>query len=180
MFPRGRVAGLLALGAACAAMPDLDVAGLAVGLHLDHPLGHRGLSHSLTFAATFAAGLTALLPARPWMSPGRARIWLFFFLAIASHGVLDALTNGGRGVAFWAPFSDARYHFPVTPIEVSPIGARPFFSSRGLEILLNELTWVWLPTALVVLAGRVLTRGVARGARPAVTQSPIEEIAETP
>ena len=46
---------------------------------------------------------------------------------MASHGVLDALTDGGPGVAFLAPFDDTRYFFPWRPIRVSPLW-RGFFS----------------------------------------------------
>jgi inner membrane protein len=30
---------------------------------------------------------------------------------MASHGVLDALTNGGHGIAFFSPFLNERYFF---------------------------------------------------------------------
>jgi inner membrane protein len=33
----------------------------------------------------------------------------FLFLAAASHGVLDAFTNGGLGIALFWPWSGARY-----------------------------------------------------------------------
>ncbi len=51
------------------------------------------------------------------------KVWLFLFVATISHGILDALTDGGLGVAFFAPFVNTRYFFPWTPIKVSPIGA---------------------------------------------------------
>jgi inner membrane protein len=66
-----------------------------------------------------------------------------------SHGVLDAMTNGGRGVAFLAPFSEERYHFPFRPIEVSPLSVRAFFTDRGVTIMENELVWIWLPALAV-------------------------------
>jgi inner membrane protein len=140
---------VLALGAACAVVPDLDVTGLAVGFGLDHPLGHRGFSHSVTFAVLLAAGLAWALRRRLAPSIGAGLLWLYFFACTISHGLLDALTNGGRGVAFLAPFSEHRYHFPVRPIEVSPLGVREFFTERGVTILANELVWVWLPAALL-------------------------------
>jgi inner membrane protein len=83
----------------------------------------------------------------------------------ASHGALDALTDGGLGVAFFAPFDAGRYFFPRTPIRVSPIGA-DFFGPRGLEVLASEALWVWLPAlALVaaVWAGRKLLKSPAGG-----------------
>jgi inner membrane protein len=79
----------------------------------------------------------------------RLRIWLFLFAAIASHGILDAFTNGGLGVALLAPFTAERYFFPVTPIQVSPIGWG-FFSERGLRALISEMLWVWTPSLAVL------------------------------
>ena len=158
--------GLVALGGALAVVPDLDVVGLGIGWGLDHPLGHRGLSHSLAAAAVLATIGTAAV--RLWTrrgaeaardpAPARWWLWLLLFMAAASHGVLDALTNGGRGVAFFAPFSEARWHFGVRPIEVSPIGVREFFTTRGVEVMANELRWIWLPSALMLAAGWMLGR----------------------
>ena len=112
---------VLAVGAACAVAPDLDVSGLTIGFGLDHPLGHRGFSHSIAFAVLLAL-VCAAGPATPRRTGRRGRPAVaYFFACTSSHGVLDALTNGGRGVAFLMPFSDQRYHFPVRPIEVSPL-----------------------------------------------------------
>ena len=148
-LPRPR-ATLVALGAALAVVPDLDVVGLAFGWGLDHPLGHRGLSHSLITAVTLA-GL-GTLACRPRPVERRWRIWLVLAAAAASHGVLDAMTNGGRGVAFFAPFLDTRWHFPLRPIEVSPIGVWSFISRRGVEVLTNEVVWLWLPCLAALAA----------------------------
>ena len=54
-------------------------------------------------------------------------------------------------VAFFSPLENSRYFFPYTPLEVSPIGVRGFFSQRGIDILINEFSWVVLP--LLVLFG---------------------------
>ena len=134
---------LVVASAFCAMLPDADVAGFALGIGYGEMLGHRGLSHSIAFAA--AAGAVAYAAAgRSW------RTALTIALATASHGVLDALTNGGRGVAFLAPFSAERFFFPWTPIQVSPIGLG-FFSARGASVFVSELLWVWLPC--IVLLG---------------------------
>ena len=162
-LPRPR-ATLVALGAALAVVPDLDVVGLAVGWGLDHPLGHRGLSHSLIAAATLAALCALAIRIRP--PERRWRIWLVLALAAASHGLLDALTNGGRGVAFLAPFVDTRWHFPAQPIEVSPIGVWEFFSRRGLEVLTNEVMWLWAP-CLAALAVKWALRRISDPRTPA-------------
>jgi inner membrane protein len=87
---------------------------------------------------------------------------LFVSLAAASHGLLDAFTTGGSGVAFFWPFSDERYFLPMQKIRVSPIGISRFLSERGIQVLVSELRWVWLPclifgTALYALRQRKIT-----------------------
>ena len=141
------------LGAICAVVPDLDVVSFHFGLPYGHMLGHRGLSHSLPFAAVLAAIVTVFLRRIRTTSGSVGLLWAFFFLATASHGLLDAMTDGGLGVAFFAPFSDARYFLPWRPIVVSPIGVGEFFGPRGLRVIWSELGWVWLPSAVVFLAG---------------------------
>lgn len=153
---------LVAIGAALAMLPDLDVLGLAIGWGLDHPLGHRGVSHSLAAAAVLATVAVVVARGRE-AEPPRAGpawwIWVVLFVATASHGVFDAMTNGGRGVAFLAPFSPERWHFAFRPIEVSPIGVREFFlTGRGLEVIANELLWLWLPSLALLAVVRGLRR----------------------
>ena len=134
-----------------AALPDLDVVVYPLGLNAPHMLGHRGITHSLAFAAVFAALVVRLVFRGAAWRPAWVRLWVVCFVAMASHGVLDAMTNGGQGIAFLAPFSDARWHFPWQPIRVSPIGIGAFFSIDGLRVLQNELVSVWLPSALVAV-----------------------------
>jgi inner membrane protein len=131
-------------GVVCSAAPDLDVLAFSFGIPYEHPLGHRGLWHSIPFAAGAGAAVALLVASRWW-----PRAWLYLFLAMASHGVLDAFTNGGLGVALLSPVDLTRYFFPFRPIEVSPLDVGAFFSVRGLAILANELLWVWLPFALL-------------------------------
>lgn len=140
-------------GALCAVLPDADVVAFWVGVPWGHVLAHRGLTHSLAFAVLLAAVVTgAAFRGRVW-DGRRGTVWLFLFLATASHGVLDALTDGGPGVAFLAPFDDSRYFLPWQPIPVSPISVRRFFSQRGLAVLQAEAVWVWLPAILLAAAG---------------------------
>ena len=107
------------------------------------------MTHSLLFAAVIAVIMAFRF------SPARADRWklvLLLFVITASHGALDAMTNGGLGVAFFSPFDTHRYFFPWTPIQVSPIGASGFFSGRGLDVLWSEIVWIWGPAiALGVL-----------------------------
>lgn len=142
------------VAAVCAMLPDADVVGVWLGVPFTSILGHRGLTHSLAFAAALAAVLA------PWLVPRgtRGRLWLYLFVATASHGVLDAMTNGGIGVAFFAPVDPTRYVLPWRPIAVSPLGVRRFLGARGLAVLASEAVWVWLPSALVVAGAWTLTR----------------------
>jgi len=56
---------------------------------------------------------------------------------MASHGLLDTLTDGGLGVALLWPFSNTRYFAPWRPIPVAPIGSR-LFEARGIHLMLHE------------------------------------------
>lgn len=140
------------LGAACSVIPDLDVIGFRFGIHYGDFWGHRGFTHSLLFAALLASAV--MLVAYRHVSPGLDRLpmWVYFFLATASHGFLDAMTDGGLGVAFFSPFDNRRYFLPWRPIQVSPIGAGRFFTHRGLEVLQSELLWIWLPAGLLAIS----------------------------
>lgn len=143
------------------ALPDLDVVIYPMGLNAPHVLGHRGITHSLAFAAVFAALVVRLVFRDQNWRGAWLRLWFVFFGALVSHAVLDALTDGGQGIAFFAPFSDARFHFPWQPIRVSPIGLTAFFSIDGLRVLQNELLWVWLPSALLGWWAWYVRRGAA-------------------
>jgi inner membrane protein len=147
------------LGAACAVLPDLDVIAFRFGIPYEHVLGHRGFSHSLLFAAVLAAVVVALFFSRELQ---RGRLWLYFFLATASHAFLDALTTGGLGVAFFAPLENSRYFFPWRPIEVSPLSISRFFTARGLAVLRSEFLWVWAPSLAFAAAALAWRRGKRR------------------
>ena len=134
----------LFLGVLCSIVPDLDVIGFRFGIQYGDLWGHRGLTHSLLFSAVFAAGLVAVR-SRAKSTVERVQLFLYFFLCTASHGVLDAMTDGGLGVAFFSPFDVTRYFFPVRPVLVSPIGISEFFSAYGVRVLASEVVWIYLP-----------------------------------
>jgi len=145
------------LGATFAALPDLDGIGFWLGVPYESTFGHRGFSHSILFAA-MAAALGLLAFRGRAFEAERTRIWTYLFLATASHGVLDAMTTGGGGVAFFAPVVNERYFFPWRPIPVSPMSIRRFFSERGVRILGSELVVVWIPAAIIALTAYVIRR----------------------
>jgi len=127
-----------------ALLPDADVIGFALGIPYAAPWGHRGATHSLLFAALVAPLLA--LAARA-LGLGRVRAVLLAFVALASHGLLDAMTTGGLGAALLWPFDDARIFFGWRPIPVAPIGLS-ILRPRGLLLMLQEALF-FLPLWLV-------------------------------
>ena len=140
---------LLCVAILCSLLPDVDVLGFAIGIEYADFLGHRGFSHSLAFAAV-TAGLATPLCFRGAQWHGlRVRIAVLLFVVTASHGLLDAITNGGLGVAFFSPFDDTRYFLPYRPVEVSPLGIGAFFTPRALPLLWTEFVWIAVPVLLL-------------------------------
>jgi len=129
-------------------VPDLDVFGIYWNINYDGtPLSHRGLTHSLTFALALGLVVAALT-----FKPFKVSFWFLwavYFAVTASHGILDAFTNGGYGIAFFWPFDSTRYGPRWGLIQVSDMGFEipDFRTSRTVR---TELLWVWLPTALLV------------------------------
>ena len=136
-------------------LPDLDVFGRALGIPFYSMWGHRGMSHS--FAAAAVLGVVAALLLRRRLGARLPPLAVYFAALTASHGVLDALTDGGPGVAFFAPFDATRYFFPWRPIPVSPL-VSSFFSEWGWRVFTSEVALLWLPAALVVLLARRFVR----------------------
>lgn len=157
--PSGMPAKFWVASAVCAALPDIDVVSFAFGVRYTDMWGHRGITHSFSFALVLGV-VVALLFFRE--VPILSSYWLllasYFFIITSSHAVLDALTNGGLGVALFAPFTNDRYFFPWRPIEVSPIGLDAFLSGRGLAVVLSEIKWIWFPSGVIVVAAWFLRR----------------------
>lgn len=151
---------LLCAGVAASIIPDLDV-------YLEHvwsAIGHRGVTHTLLFAVFL--GCCAAVMARALQATPRASLFFVSF-ATLSHPLLDMFTNGGSGIPLFWPLDHERYFMPWTPIEVSPLGVKRFFTDRGAEVLASEAVWVWAPAAAVYAALRCV-----RYRRPGVGQDP--------
>jgi inner membrane protein len=146
----------------CVVLPDADVVGFRFGINYGDFFGHRGFFHSLFFGALVGALVAGLFFRSPTTRPWRWwLVALYFSLLTASHGILDAFTSGGLGIALLSPFDATRYFFPWTPIRVSPIGIRAFMSAWGMKVMMNELLWIWLPAvsaAALVKASLVLAK----------------------
>lgn len=136
--------------------PDLDVVAFHFDVSYSHWLGHRGLSHSILFGVAVAAVVARVDFRR--LGPGSHAWWRVFGLcaaAIVSHGLLDALTDGGLGIAFFLPFDSDRYFLPFRPLVVSPIGLANFVTGPIYTVLGSEILFVWAPLlALVALLRR--------------------------
>ena len=123
-------------------LPDAD-ALLTPWIPYAHPFGHRGFTHSLFFAALAGMGAAALAVRGKW-GHSFIKLAIFFTAITASHGLFDAMTNGGLGVAFFAPFDNTRYFLPWRPIPVSPMSAAGLMTTRGLRVIRWELALFWL------------------------------------
>ena len=115
-------------------LPDADVVAFTVGIPYGSEWGHRGAAHSLVFAALLAAAIAGIAK----LAGQRALLpFVVAWAVIASHGVLDAFTDGGKGIALLWPFTHARFFAPWQPIPVAPIGL-DFLSARGLYCIAVE------------------------------------------
>jgi inner membrane protein len=151
----------------CSALPDIDGVITKLSARLLHlRLGgmwwdHRAFSHSLLFALIvggLAAGFAQKIvrPDKPsWL------LFLYFVALTASHGLIDAATNGGQGIMFFAPFYDGRYLFLFTPVPA--LRVRQWFGSQGLITFGKEILWIWLPLSITYAGLQLLRR---RGKRP--------------
>ena len=137
-------------------LPDIDVVGFVRGVPYGAPWGHRGATHSLAFA--IAGGVLVGICAR-WLKRPVLRTMGVATLVLASHGLLDTMTDGGLGAALLWPFSLARYFAPWRPIPVAPIGAE-FFTPDGAIVALTEVA-LFLPLWLFAFRFRVRAAAVA-------------------
>ena len=146
------------LTVACATVQDLDVIGFPFGVDYGDFLGHRGLSHSLPFAFVISViAVSLMLKYVKLFSLKWWCLWALFFAIAASQGLLDAMTDGGLGVALFSPFDRTRYFLPWRPIPVAPIGLHGLFSRWGLRVIIFEVGLIWIPLGALLAAGRLGT-----------------------
>ncbi len=146
------------LGIFCSIIPDADVLGFKFGVAYQSFWGHRGFTHSIVFAVLLGIIINLLFYKQSFLTLKGWTYILFFSFCAASHGILDAMTSGGLGVAFFSPFNNTRFFFPWRPIQVSPIGAGKFFSEWGLRVIKSELIWIGIPSAAFILLMRLIKK----------------------
>jgi hypothetical protein len=86
------------------------------------------LADSLVFAALLATATLILSFPRGASGFSRLSLWSYFFLSTASHGLLDAMTDGGLGIAFFRS---------TTVVTFCP--GRPFMSRRSVSGVFSPL-----------------------------------------
>ncbi|MGK0386330.1 MAG: inner membrane protein [Patiriisocius sp.] len=146
------------LGIVCAILPDADVLGLQFNVPYERFWGHRGFSHSLLFSCVLGCLVTAIFYSKLFFTKSGVRLMVFFTICTASHAVLDGMTSGGLGLAFFSPFDDTRYFLPWRPIQVSPIGIDKFMGEWVRRVLLNEAIWIGIPAILYMLGATLIKK----------------------
>lgn len=136
-----------------AAAPDLD----ALSKHFLHIpptsiYGHRGAAHSL-FMALAAGFVAALSHRRLEVRPLTAGICIG--TAMASHGLLDMMTDGGLPVAYLWPLSSVRLFADWRPIHSGPVHLAHLFSQAFVRFQ-SELWQLIIPLFALALLFRGL------------------------
>lgn len=148
-FPKPAVRWRLVLVAMfAAALPDVD----GIFKYFAHVppssiYSHRGAAHSL-FAA-LAAGLIAACFHR-WLKVRPATAGLAVGAAMASHGILDMMTDSGRPVAYLWPLSSVRLFADWHPIHSEAVHRAHFFTQVFVR-LQSELWQLIVPMFAIAL-----------------------------
>ncbi len=156
---RNHQGSLIWMSVLASSFPDIDGLSFLFGIPYKSLFGHRGFFHSIFFAFLLSNILIYFgLPNVKLF----AQRWFYyetiFFLITLSHGILDAMTAGGMGVAFFSPFSNKRYLFPWKPLIACPLTIRDFFSEWGKIVAINEFICIWIPSFIILLFSLWLKR----------------------
>ena len=150
--------------AALAGAPDLDLLLIPFGLE-ETPFAHRAITHSLPFAV--AIGVLAGSLARTRLRS--VLLGVLTVVALASHGLLDALTRTGRGPKLLWPFSSTRFSFDWQPIPGTD-SFQEYFTLDAAPIYAQELV-LHLPLIVLTLLILVWRRGLVEPATVGVGSS---------
>lgn len=159
-----RPIGLMFSAGLLAAAPDLDTAFFGV-IPYAHFFGHRGFFHSPLFAISFAMILSFLLFALSRSSSFLATVGVAtaFTLALVSHGILDAMTDAGRGVMLLYPFSEERLFLPWRPFHAPPIKMSSLTVGQVKMMIRSELPIVFACAGIAGMSGFFIGRIDTKG-----------------
>ena len=152
---RSRIAKPLLIGAFLGISPDFDYA--LNWLRISGGGWHHGFTHSIPFA--FVLGLVMIVLTRDW----KARSFIVFSAAFASHTLLDYLITESQGVALWWPFTDHRYKLRLpNPIDYSLSDASLWATTVDIiKLGLMELL-IFGPVLLIIV---LIRRAVVKRSR---------------
>lgn len=140
---RTRIAKPLLLGVVLGVSPDFDYA--LNWLRIGRGGWHHGFTHSIPFALLI--GLVTIILLREW----KARSFVVFSAAFASHTLLDFLITESMGVALWWPFTNQRYRLRLpNPIEYSSVWESVL---ELIKVSLMEVL-IFAPVLLLILSLR--------------------------
>ncbi len=147
---------LVFVAAAAAAAPDVD--GLSkhlLGVSPSSIYAHRGAAHSLFVA--LAVGLLAA----PWhrrLGVNALTAGVVIAGAMASHGLLDMMTDRGQAVAYLWPISSIRLFADWRPIQSNPVHMAHLYTQASIRLLsdLRELIIPMFALALAVRGARMV------------------------
>ena len=147
--------------AGLALAPDLDLLTGALGVLPDTPLSHRGITHSFPFALALATMVGLVLRTR-----GRGGLAGVLVLgALASHGLLDTMSQLGHGPMLFWPFTTQYYELAWRPIP-GVLTASHYLTLQAIPTLVVE-TLMFLPLivfALLTLFPRRVDKATAEDA----------------
>lgn len=145
---------LIALALISSCLPDGDILFHNMGVPYGSPIGHRGFTHSIVFAIAWSGILVLVFRVfRNW------KAYFILFFSTVSHGIIDAMTTGGKGIGFFIPLWDDRYFLPWRFIKVSPMSASRFFSEWGWNVIISEFQGIFLPCLVILILFKVLRNG---------------------
>ena len=143
---------LVAVAAFAAALPDVDwVAHHFFRVPDSSIYSHRGATHSL-FVALAAGVVAACLHKR--LNIGALTAGVVVAASMASHGLLDMMTDTGRGVAYLWPLSSARLFADWRPLHGGSVHMAHLLP-QTIARLRSELWQLILPMFAIALAVRV-------------------------
>lgn len=120
------------VGAITATVPDLDVLLMPLFDDYQRISVHRGYSHSILFCVLGAFLFAYILNRVKWTKEVSFRkLWLFSFMALFTHVLLDAFTS--YGTQLFLPFTDWRVSFDSISI-IDPVYTLPLLVGVLLSI----------------------------------------------